>query len=236
MNIFDVSIIEVVNQYSQQSVIFDQMVGFLTGNRLVKGGALMLFFWWGWFTTHGDQEKVRIGLVSTLIGCFIAMTVARALALLLPFRLRPLQEESLNFVLPHGVTPGALESFSSFPSDHATLFFALAAGMFFISKAAGLLAVLYTAVFIALPRIYVGLHYPSDILVGAIIGVAIIMICSAPFFVAKVSRPIFTLSATKPGLFYAGLFLITYQIADMFMSIRAFVWFFKDVLLNPAIV
>ncbi len=171
MNHFDIEIISFLNQFSQLSRTVDSTVKFISGNHLIKGGVLLIIFWWGWFRVNKHQLLVQVHLVSTLFGCFIAMVLARALALLLPFRLRPLHEESLVFMPPYGMKLTELEGWSSFPSDHAVLFYALSAGMFYISRKVGIFALvyttlLYTTLFIGLPRVYLGLHYPTDIVRG----------------------------------------------------------------------
>jgi undecaprenyl-diphosphatase len=60
----------------------------------------------------------------------------------------------------------------SFPSGHATVSFACAT---VLALAVPRLSVpLYTlATLIAFSRIYVGVHYPSDVLAGAVLGIAI---------------------------------------------------------------
>ncbi|WP_116473084.1 phosphatase PAP2 family protein [Zobellella maritima] len=223
MNIIDMEIIHFFNQYSQSSFIFDSAVKFVAGNNLIKGGIMIGVFWWGWFRLHESQLHFRIHLVATLFSCFFAMVLARSLALLLPFRLRPLHEENLDFVLPYSMKLIEFDGWSSFPSDHAVLFYALAAGMFYISKKVGVFVFLYTTLLISLPRIYLGLHYPSDIVFGALIGVLISCLCHSNYFVSKISRPAVYYWRERPELFYPLFFIITYQIADMFENSRAFV-------------
>ncbi|MBZ9684817.1 phosphatase PAP2 family protein [Clostridium estertheticum] len=133
-------------------------------------------------------------------------------------------------MLPYGIKPTALTNWSSFPSDHAVLFFTLATGLLFVSKKLGLLAFIYTTIFIAFPRIYLGFHYPTDIICGALIGIAIGLIANQSFVCNKISKPILKWSEKAPSLFYALFFLITYQISDLFNSTRLFLHFCMEVL------
>jgi membrane-associated phospholipid phosphatase len=59
----------------------------------------------------------------------------------------------------------------SFPSDHATGAFALAFGVWLYDRAIGS-ALLVVAALLSFSRIYVGTHYPGDVIAGALIGVA----------------------------------------------------------------
>lgn len=60
----------------------------------------------------------------------------------------------------------------SFPSDHAVVAGAVAAGLFFVDRRIGLVAAV-AAVLMAFARVYVGAHYPGDVAAGLIIGSAV---------------------------------------------------------------
>ena len=70
----------------------------------------------------------------------------------------------LDGLPPLGGAPSSL----SFPSAHATASFACATAMTRIDPAAAVLFAL--AVLIAAGRPYLGMHYPSDVLGGALLG------------------------------------------------------------------
>lgn len=57
----------------------------------------------------------------------------------------------------------------SFPSGHATVAFAMAFSLYFYNKKLGVI-LLILALIVGLGRIYVGVHYPLDILGGILIG------------------------------------------------------------------
>ena len=78
---------------------------------------------------------------------------------------------------------------SSFPSGHAGCSFAVGCVMFRrLPKLYGVPA-LILAILIALSRLYVGVHYPSDVLFGTISGIAISF--GAEAVVEKISKRIF---------------------------------------------
>ena len=69
------------------------------------------------------------------------------------------------------ISKSASESFQAFPSGHALFFFALAMAVYFYHKKWGIVFFIGAAL-MGLARIFVGVHWPSDILAGAILGVA----------------------------------------------------------------
>ena len=60
----------------------------------------------------------------------------------------------------------------SFPSDHATVVGAVAAGLLFTCRRWGLTAAVL-ALLMAFTRVYVGAHYPGDVLAGLALGAAV---------------------------------------------------------------
>ena len=94
--------------------------------------------------------------------------IAAAVALLaiahLWARPRPFTEHpALTHVL------GARTTDPSFPSDHAAAAFAIAFAVLAFSRRAGI-GFLGVAALIAVSRVALGMHYPSDVLAGALVG------------------------------------------------------------------
>jgi undecaprenyl-diphosphatase len=61
---------------------------------------------------------------------------------------------------------------ASFPSDHATGAFALAFGVWLYDRTLGA-CLLVVAALISFARVYVGTHYPGDVIAGALIGIGV---------------------------------------------------------------
>jgi len=57
----------------------------------------------------------------------------------------------------------------SFPSDHATVVGAVAVGLYYVDRRIGLIAG-GAAILMAFTRVYVGAHYPLDVLAGLALG------------------------------------------------------------------
>lgn len=218
MNPFDQYIIQFINQFAHRSWLFDTCVSVVGDAPFLKGGVLMLVFWWEWFRADDDALRRREILMASFVSCIVALFLARGLANVLPFRLRPLHDPALHFVLPYSASQASLLGWSSFPSDHATLFFALATGLALVSRRIGFAAMAYVFIVICLPRVYLGIHYPTDILVGMILGGGITWLGN------RLRGPIcfrgLRWMAVHPSSFYAAIFLISFQIVTLFEDVR----------------
>lgn len=221
-NALDFPVSSFLNGFARRSWAFDQSVAFLSVNHLFKGGVLMVLLWWAWFRKgpRALGESARDHVIATLISCAVALAVARLMILLLPYRERPLHTEALHWTLPYGVAEKALDGLSSFPSDHATLFFALAVGLVFVSRRLGLLTLAYVTIAIALPRLYLGLHFLTDLFVGGLIGGAISIVGNRMLAGGRLTARVRGWSDSAPQYFYPAFFLVTYQIADLFENTR----------------
>ncbi len=63
----------------------------------------------------------------------------------------------------------AFENLQSFPSGHALFFFAASTMVYLFNKKLGI-AFFAISIIIGLARVFVGVHWPSDILAGALLG------------------------------------------------------------------
>jgi undecaprenyl-diphosphatase len=83
----------------------------------------------------------------------------------------------------------------SFPSDHSTMAGAVAAGLLLVAWRLGLLALL-AALLIAFARVYVGAHYPGDVIAGLAVG-AVVVLIGYLTVVPVLTRLVTYLSATR---------------------------------------
>lgn len=110
------------------------------------------------FSFLGQWLHEIISIVITL-GVALGITTAIKYLVKLP---RPFLTLEINPAFIYG-------AYDSFPSGHAALFFAIAGIMAFYEKRTRWFF-LITAIIISIARIMVGIHYPVDILIGAVIG------------------------------------------------------------------
>jgi undecaprenyl-diphosphatase len=107
--------------------------------------------------------RMRAG-ATTLLVTLVATSCVVASAKALAGRVRPCHALAFANALPI-----ELPTDPSFPSGHAAGSFAFAAFVFAVHRRAGL-AFAGLAILVALSRVALGVHYPSDVVAGAFLG------------------------------------------------------------------
>lgn len=220
MEILDLQLIQWLNSLAGHWSILDLTMVQFSSNHLLKGGVFMTAFWWLWFRNWENPRQARRRLLALLILSFGGILLARSLAWALPFRYRPLHHPELGFILPQGMHPRSLDGWSAFPSDHAMLFMMLAVGFRLIHRQLGNGLLVYALIFVLLPRLYCGLHYPTDLLAGGLLGWGIAAAGINRLANTRWLEKAFRLSELQTGLFYAVLFIYTSEMATLFKYSR----------------
>lgn len=138
----------------------------------------------------------------------------------LPMRSRPIHNPDINFVMPYEFVENVLGDSNSFRSDHAILFFALSTAIWSKDRILGVFSFTWSLLVICLPRVYLGFHYPSDILAGSLLGVGIMLV----FLKVRLPAAVYTflnwMRDRHVGWLYAGVLFLSVQIATLFRSLR----------------
>jgi undecaprenyl-diphosphatase len=106
-------------------------------------------------------EKSRTMIVQALLSACIALGVGGVLGHFF-YRDRPFVAHAVLQLIKHPAN-------ASFPSDHATAAFAIATTIWLFRNKDGRVWLVLAAC-IALSRVWTGVHYPSDVAAGAILG------------------------------------------------------------------
>jgi membrane-associated phospholipid phosphatase len=222
VNRFDLAILELFSQSRFHPHGLHQFVEeCVAGNDLLKGGLLLAVLWWLWMEPHPEQARRRELIVVAIIAAMIAAALSRAFANLVPFRARPFSTPGLHLEMP----PARLFDMKggSFPSDHMALAFSLVTGLFFIRRRLGVALAAYVLLAVGLPRMYLGIHWATDIIGGALLGVAVAALLGAARTRAALAAPFLRLMQARPAMFYACMFLVSFGLMTRFDSFRVLV-------------
>ncbi len=205
-----------VNQWASRNEVINHAV-YIAGQTDILTGALMvalLYYCWFGDSTLEARARLLLGFAAVLA----SGVASRLLQVSLPLRLRPMHAWDSGFDPLPGIDPALANHWGSFPSDHAALFFALSAVIWRQSRWLGLLATA-SALFGVLPRIYLGLHYLSDVVAGAALGMALVLMIGR-FGPRTLARRGVEWVQRKPGLAYGLAFLMSFEVATLFEDIR----------------
>lgn len=212
---FDYGIMRMLNSVSRQSAILDYgMNGFTL--EMFSNLLLVSLIWWAWFST--DNLERRGVLLVGVVMSFIAGILSRGLQLTLPTHVRPLFDPALHFKAPLSINPAFLNSWNSFPSDHAAVFLGLATALLLVNRTIGWIAVV-VAIWLDVVRIYLGFHFPTDVIGGAMLGIFFVML-TQPLRFSKPVRWIMSFESSRKPLFYSGWFYFCFGVATLFNDYR----------------
>ena len=164
MHAFDLVIFQFINGLAGKFKIFD-LFGIFLANYL---GYFLIFLAVLLILTRKNWQQRFYFFSLTTLSIILARGIITEIIRFFYSRPRPFSILQIESLISHSAG-------NSFPSGHMTFYFALAFAVFFIHKRWGW-RLIGAAFIIGLARIFVGIHWPLDIIVGAIIGIISVLI------------------------------------------------------------
>lgn len=161
----DIKLLYFLNGLTGQSEFVDKLAVFLAAYLqyfLVAAFLVLLYF-----AAYSRREKLYL-FWTTAVSIFVARGLITEAIRFFYHRPRPFLTLPVNKLLSNGWFYSDTEW--SFPSGHSAFFFAMATAVYLYNKKWGVWFFI-AAILINISRIITGVHYPSDILSGAVVGI-----------------------------------------------------------------
>jgi undecaprenyl-diphosphatase len=157
------SILHILNDFLyRHDAVEDPLLFYVNISEALFVASLALVF----LFANGDRLRPwRRAALAATASAGLALAVGKVISELVD-RARPfvVDPNGIHLFSGHVADPG-------FPSDHATGAFAVAMAIYLRKRSWGVIALLAAAV-LAVGRVAIGVHFPSDVIAGALLGCA----------------------------------------------------------------
>ncbi len=157
---FDYTILMFINGLSGHGVWLDRMIASFSQYGPLIFGVYLIWLWFSG-TSPVEREENRKNALYAFFAAILAMAINQAIGFMW-YRNRPFVDHRINRLV-------STAQDASFPSDHAAGGFSIA-GSALLGRSWGGAALTCLALLLSISRVYVGVHYPSDVLGGMAVG------------------------------------------------------------------
>lgn len=157
---YDNTLLMIINGFAGHLGWLDKSMILVSEYGPLLFGAYLIGLWYNGNSTNSLEQNRRRALYA-FFAALLALGINQVISGVW-FRERPYVHNPVHRLLPVSPDP-------SFPSDHATGAFSIASSVAYGRSTSGVLLTML-AMLVAVSRIYVGLHYPSDVLGGMVVG------------------------------------------------------------------
>jgi membrane-associated phospholipid phosphatase len=170
----DLSLFYALNKLVATNGFLATIIELLSENPLLRGAPVFFYIFYLWFSTNDILVKTRflLGFIACIVGVVISVFCQTHLHL----HIRPIFDDHLGIVnVLKWTKDSANRRIYSFPSDTATLYFALVMIILLENKKLGFILFIWAIITAGICRVAVGIHYPSDIIGGIILGSGLVL-------------------------------------------------------------
>jgi undecaprenyl-diphosphatase len=159
----DWSVLHALNDFMyQHDAVEDPLLFYVNASEALFVATLAIVFLAARGVAHAAWRRASLAAVlSAGLGLAVGKVISELVGRARPFVADP---HGVHLFTAHAADPG-------FPSDHATAAFAIAVAILLRKRGWGI-AALVAATVLAVGRVALGVHYPSDVIAGAALGSA----------------------------------------------------------------
>ncbi|WP_136605728.1 undecaprenyl-diphosphatase [Paenibacillus dokdonensis] len=154
----DYELFHFINEWGRSASSLNSVMRFFAERAFYLFFVGLLVYWFS--RKESNRKMVAESVVSVVIGLGISWVIGH-----LFYRDRPFVAHTVLQLISHPAN-------ASFPSDHSIGAFAIAASFVIYRRKEGIVWLLLSAA-IAFSRVWTGVHYPFDVLGGALIGIIV---------------------------------------------------------------
>jgi undecaprenyl-diphosphatase len=173
------SVLHTLNNFLfHHDAVEDPLLIYINASEALFVATLVIVF----LFANGERLRAwRRAALAAVLSAGVALAIAKVISELVD-RARPFMVDphGVHLFSGHAADPG-------FPSDHATGAFAVAMAIYLRNRLWGGIALVAAAV-LAVGRVATGVHFPSDVLAGAVLGCGVALALFAPPVRTRIDR------------------------------------------------